>query len=87
MSDEDLLLFGLEAMSEDDLPVFIRHLQAVHHHQRADVDIHLAASELQHLVDMRVLEEELAVKLVVLFVECPAGDEYSNPHTSSIVAD
>jgi hypothetical protein len=31
---------------------------------------------------VRVLEEELAVKLVVLFVECPAGDEYSNPHTS-----
>ena len=41
---------------EDELAIRLRHLQAVDHHQRAHGELEPAAPELQHLLDVGVLE-------------------------------
>lgn len=63
------------AMAGDDPAVVAGHLKAVDHHQGAHVHIQQAAPEPQHLGQVRILEEELARKLVVLLVKSSAGDK------------
>jgi hypothetical protein len=78
--DHDLVLRGLAAVLEDQPAIRVRHLEAVDHHQRADLEREAAAPELQHLVDVRVAEAQPPRDLVVRLVEGPAGDEDADRH-------
>jgi len=54
VSDDDPAFFALAAIGDDRLTVRVRHLQAVHHHQRPDRHGHARPAEPQHLRDVRV---------------------------------
>ena len=64
-----------QAPFENRLAIGRRHLQAVDHHQRFDLDIELAPPKLQHVWSVRMLEEELAGEFVIFFIEGAAGDQ------------
>ena len=78
MGDHDAVFLRAQTMLQDQPPVVAGHLKAVDHHQRADVDLQMAAAEMQHLGDMRVLEVQLAGELVVFLVEGSPGGQDSN---------
>jgi hypothetical protein len=65
-------------MTRNDPAVVAAHFQAVDHHQRAHFHVQQAAPKPEHLGQVRVLEKELPVQLVVLFVEGSTGDEQTD---------
>ena len=73
--DQDPRLGRPPALVDDARAVGGGHLEAVDHHQRGDRHVDARSPEPQHLGQMRVLEEQRAVQLVVLLVERAAGDE------------
>src|SRR5258708_19932934 len=80
MGHDDPSLGGLAAAGHDRRPARLVHVEAVAHHGRLNRKIEPGAAEPQHLLDVRVLEEQLARQLVVLLVERPAGDQYPYFH-------
>ena len=80
MSDDDFIFLRASAILHDDRPVLILHAGAIQHHQGTDVQVHFAMTQLEHLGEMRVTEEEFPFYLIVFLVECPAGDKYLDCH-------
>ncbi len=73
--DDDAALRRAAALFDDDLAGGGGHLEAVDHHEGTDLEMQVAAAELQHLVDVRVFEIEPAGQFVVFLIEGAAGDE------------
>jgi hypothetical protein len=78
VGDDDPCLRRRFAMTGDDPAIVAGHLQAVDHHQRPHVDIQQTAPEPEHFEQMRVLEKELAIQLVVFLVESSARDKQTD---------
>lgn len=76
--DDDLVFVGVPALVGDEFPVFIRHVEAVDHHQRSYGDVQGAACALEHFGQVGFLKKKFAGELVVFFVEGTACDEYTD---------
>src|SRR5208283_4075022 len=66
------------ASAQDHAAMLTGHLQAVDNQQGLDVHIQPAAAQAEHIVEMRLLKEQLPGQLVVLLVESAAGDQDAN---------
>lgn len=83
MRNDNAILRRIAALLTDNLTVSVRHFEAVDHHQRPDLHVQIAASELQHFGNVGVLEVQPAANLVVFFVEGAASHKnaYRTIHT------
>ncbi len=78
MGDDDAVLRDGPALLDDDVTVRFGHLEAIDHHERPHFQRKSAATEVQHLSQVRVLEKEAPFDFVVPLVEGAAGDEEPN---------
>lgn len=76
--DDDARLGNSAALLDDQVAVGIRHVEAVHHHEGPQFDGQATAAERKHLGQMRILEKEPAVDLVVFLVKGSTSDEDAN---------
>jgi len=60
MSDDNFVFASVAALVGDQLPVLIRHVQAVDHHERPDSHFQRAAAALQHFGEVGLLKEEFS---------------------------
>ena len=80
LADDEFVFRGGAALLGDQFAVFVGHVEAVDHHQRANVHPHATTTQLKHLLEVGVLEVEFSRKLVVFLVERAAGYEYPDIH-------
>ena len=80
VGDDDTVFRRPDALFDDGLPVGGGHLQAVNHHEGAHGKVELAPGQREHFGEVRVLEEQLSVELVVFLVERTAGDKNAYGH-------
>lgn len=84
VGDDDLVFLALAAMLCNQGAVVVRHFQAVHHHQGSDLHRHQVAAQLQHFGQVRIFKKQLAVQLIVLFVESSACNKNPDAHEEKI---
>ena len=80
VSDDDLILLGLNAVLHDESAIVIGHFEAVDQHHGADGHLDLRSSQPEHLRDVGLLEVELAGAFVVFLIKRAAGNENTNGH-------
>ena len=86
VGDDDAGFRRIAAAPDDVGAAALVEVEAVDHHHGLDRDVEPAPAALQHLLDVRVLEEETAGELVVLLVERAAGHEDADRHTVSVLS-
>ena len=60
--------------------VGIGYLETINHHHGPDGHLHLRSSEPEHLIDVSILEKELAGGFVIFLIERAAGNKDSDNH-------
>jgi hypothetical protein len=63
---------------QNDLAIFVRHLQAIDHHQGSNVDIEIGATAGKHLRQVCIMEEQLSRNHIVVLVKGPPRNENLN---------
>ena len=79
--DEDLIVLAPGTIVNNDSPIRLRHLQAVHHHQGLDKNIQRTSPALKHLFQMGILKIEFAGDKIVFLVEGAACNKYLDHET------
>lgn len=76
MGNDDPAVWASFAIMNDDAPVRIGKIQAVHHHQGFDIDIQFATPPVKHLFEVGILEIQLTGDQIVFLVKRSAGHKH-----------